>query len=349
MSLVQLRTRSTSAVDVAAPPSGATGGPLVDRRARVVRYLRVSLTDRCNYRCTYCMPAEGLPWMPRDDLLSYEEIERIVTVLVRLGIRKIRLTGGEPLIRRDIAVLIRGLAAIEGIEDLAMTTNAHRLGPLAQALADAGLRRVNVSLDDIDPDVFRELTRGGDVSRVLDGIDRARAAGLGVKLNAVVVAGINEDAPLRIVRHFADRPEIEIRFIETMPFERVDRSRRHVAARTIRDQLGELEPLAPPLHAGPATRFRLPSGQVVGFVSPITEHFCQACNRLRLQADGHLRTCLSREAEPSLRDVLRAGIEDDALEQLLRRRVWGKVAGHEAHLDGDGRRAFEGVMTSVGG
>ncbi|MCA9493835.1 MAG: GTP 3',8-cyclase MoaA, partial [Myxococcales bacterium] len=301
------------------------------------------------YRCTYCMPAEGFAFLPRPHLLTFEELKRIVGVLVGLGIRKIRLTGGEPLIRRDISVLIAGLARIEGVEDLAMTTNAHRLGPLAQGLADAGLRRVNVSLDDVDPDVFRDLTRGGDLAKVLDGIARARAAGLGVKLNAVVVAGVNDDAPLRIVRHFADQPEIEIRFIETMPFERVDRSRRHVSARSIREQLGELEPLPPPLHAGPATRFRLPSGQVVGFVSPITEHFCQACNRLRLQADGHLRTCLSREAEPSLRDVLRSGIDDTALEQLLRRRVWGKVAGHEAHLDGEGFRSFDGAMTSVGG
>lgn len=329
------------------PESGA----LVDRFGRAHTYLRVSVTDRCNYRCTYCMPAEGLPWMPREDLLTYEEIARIVRVLVRMGVRKVRLTGGEPLIRRDVVELVRALGAIEGLEDLAMTTNGHRLAPLAADLAAAGLERVNVSLDDVDPDVFRTLTRGGDVTKVLDGIEAARSAGLRpVKVNAVIVAGVNEEAPLRLVRHFEDRPDVEIRFIETMPFERVDPSHRHVAAARIREALGPLEPVASARFAGPATRFRVErTGQVVGFVSPITEHFCQACNRLRLQADGHLRTCLSREAEPSLRDLLRDGLDDAGLDRVLRLRVWGKVAGHEAHLDGDAFRSFDGVMTSVGG
>jgi GTP 3',8-cyclase len=332
-----------------------TSGALVDRFGRRHTYLRVSVTDRCNLRCTYCMPADGLDWIPREDLLTYEEITRIVAVLARLGVRKVRLTGGEPTVRRDLVRLVSAIASIPGIEDVAMTTNGLRLVTMAAPLAAAGLRRVNVSLDDIDPERFAALTRGGDVHEVLRGIAAARAAGLvPVKINAVVVAGVNDDAPLRLVRHFADTPDIEVRFIETMPFERVDRRERHVPASTIRASLAAalspLDPLPSANFAGPAVRWRLrDTGQVVGFVSPITEHFCEACNRLRLQADGHLRTCLSREAQPSLRTLLREGLDDDGLERELRGRLWAKVAGHEAHLQGDARRTFDGDMTSIGG
>ena len=322
-----------------------TSGPLVDRYARQHTYLRVSVTDRCNYRCTYCMPAEGLDWMPRADLLSFEEITRIVSVLVSMGVRRVRLTGGEPLVRSGIEA---SLAAL-GLEDLAMTTNAHLLASRAQALADAGLRRVNVSMDAVDPAVFRQITRGGDVSRVLEGIDAALGAGLApLKINAVVVKGVNEAQVPAMVEHFASYGDaVEVRFIEYMPFVGVDGLKRHVPASVMREQLPAMEPLGRG-PGGPAVRYRLASGQVVGFISPMTEHFCEACNRLRLQADGHLRTCLSREAAPSLRDVLRHGATDAQLEATLRERVWGKVAGHEAHL-GQGFRAFEGVMTSVGG
>lgn len=323
-------------------------GPLVDRYARKHTYLRVSVTDRCNYRCTYCMPAEGLDWMPRADLLSFEEITRIVSVLVSMGVRRVRLTGGEPLVRSGIEALVASLAAL-GLEDLAMTTNAHLLASRAQALADAGLRRVNVSMDAVDPAVFRQITRGGDVARVLEGIDAALAAGLApLKINAVVVKGVNEAQVPAMVERFASYGDaVEVRFIEYMPFVGVDGLKRHVPASVMREQLPAMEPLGRG-PGGPAVRYRLASGQVVGFISPMTEHFCEACNRLRLQADGHLRTCLSREAAPSLRDVLRHGATDAQLEATLRERVWGKVAGHEAHL-GQGFRAFEGVMTSVGG
>jgi cyclic pyranopterin phosphate synthase len=336
-------------------PTPPAAGPLVDRFGRVHTYLRLSVTDRCNLRCTYCMPAEGLDWMPRDDLLTYEELVRVVRVLARLGVRKVRLTGGEPTVRRDLQALVAGLRAIPELGELAMTTNGLRLETLSAPLKAAGLTRVNVSLDDTDPERFAALTRGGDVHRVLRGIEAARAAGLTpVKINAVVVAGVNDDAPVRLVRHFAHAPDVEVRFIETMPFEQVDRTVRHVPAAVLRaritEQVSPLEPLPSGRHAGPATRFRLTTtGQVVGFVSPITEHFCEACNRLRLQADGHLRTCLSREAQPSLRDLLRAGVDDPGLERALRERLWGKIAGHEAHLEGSAFRTFDGDMTSIGG
>ena len=335
-----------------APVEGATlptSGPLVDRFGRAHTYVRVSVTDRCNYRCTYCMPAQGLDWMPRDHLLTYEEITRIVAVMARMGVHRVRLTGGEPTIRAGIDQLVGMLAAIDGIDDLAMTTNAHLLASKASALAAAGLRRLNVSLDAVDPDLFRQITRGGDLQRVLAGIDAALEAGLTpVKVNAVVVRGVNDHHVPAMVEHFAPLAgRVEVRFIEYMPFGGVGEARRHVAASAMREQLPELQPI-PSDSGGPATRYRLPSGQVVGFISPITEHFCQACNRLRLAADGHLRTCLSRDKTPSLRDLLRGGASDAELEQALRAMVWQKVAGHEAHRE-EGFRAFEGVMTRVGG
>ena len=205
----------------------------------------------------------------------------------------------------------------------------------------------------MDPDQFRRLTRGGDVGRVLDAIAAARGVGIGpVKLNCVVIDGVNDDQITAMVDTFADRPDIEIRFIEFMPFSAVDRRRRHLPAAQMRHRLAErytLQPLGRPEGGGPAVMWRIEqTGQRVGFISPITEHFCHGCDRLRLQADGHLRTCLSREAAPSLLQLLRSGISDADLEQTLRMRVWAKVAGHEAHLDGD-FRAFDGAMTSVGG
>ncbi|MEO0600405.1 MAG: GTP 3',8-cyclase MoaA [Myxococcota bacterium] len=327
-------------------------GPLVDPFGRVHTYLRVSVTDRCNFRCTYCMPAEGLDWMPRDTVLTFEELERIVTIFAKLGIRKIRLTGGEPTIRSGIVDLVARLAAIEGIDDLAMTTNAHRLDKLAEPLAEAGLTRVNVSIDSLDPDRFAAITRGGDLHRVLAGIEAAVDAGLTpVKLNAVVVRGMNDDEVVDLVRCYAERPEVVVRFIEFMPFSAVERQK-HVPAREMRERLSEhwdLVPVEREAHAGPSVDWQLgEGGPRVGFISPITEHFCQACNRLRLQADGHLRTCLSREAAPSLRDLVRAGISDEALEVAIRSRLWAKIAGHEADQV-ESFRPFDGAMTSVGG
>jgi cyclic pyranopterin phosphate synthase len=329
-------------------------GPLLDPYGRAHTYLRVSVTDRCNYRCTYCMPAEGLDWMPRADILTFEEIVRIVTVLAGMGVEKVRLTGGEPTVRNGLPELVAMLAAVPGIRDLTMTTNGHTLQRQAETLARAGLRRVNVSVDALDPDIFRSLTRGGDVARVLAGVEAARETGLRpVKLNCVVMRGVNDGEVVRLVEHFADKPDVGLRFIEYMPFDQVDRQKHHVPASELRTRLSQrhtLTPLGRSRSGGPAVDYKLEeTGQIVGFISPITEHFCQACNRLRLQADGHLRTCLSREAMPSLRDLLRRGLDDAGLAYILRERVWGKVAGHEADQDGEGFKAFEGVMTSIGG
>lgn len=342
-----------------------TAGPLVDRFARVHTYLRVSVTDRCNFRCAYCMPAEGLDWMPREHLLTYEEIARVVGVFARMGVERVRLTGGEPTLRRGIADLVGRIARTPGIRDVSMTTNGHAFAGSARALKDAGLTRVNVSLDSVDPDVFRAITRGADLERVLAGIDAALEAGLTpVKVNCVVVGGVNDHGVEAMVEHFAARPGTQLRFIEFMPFgtgpsdalrplRRPDAAdvHLHVPSKVLRERLSRrwaLEPV-PRQGGGPSADVRLDNGLVVGFISPITEHFCQACNRLRLQADGSLRTCLSRDRAPNLRDLLRAGASDDELEQAVRAQVFGKVAGHEAHLDGADRRAFEGVMTRIGG
>lgn len=328
-------------------------GPLVDRFARRHDYLRVSVTDRCNYRCTYCMPAEGLKWLRRDDLLTFEEITRVVSVFARLGVRRIRLTGGEPTVRKDLPSLVEMIAAIPGIDDIAMTTNGHLFAGSAARFAAAGLKRVNISIDSLDPGQFARMTRGGDLSRVLAAIDAAREHGMTpIKLNCVVVAGENEDQVERLVERFAPHAaDTEVRFIEYMPFEKDDR-RKHLPVAVLRERLAArwtLTPIPRTVGGGPARAWRVEgTGQTIGFISPMTEHFCEACNRLRLQADGHLRTCLSRDRTPSVRDLLRAGISDDQLDAALRGMVWQKVAGHEADRLDDWR-GFEGVMTSIGG
>jgi cyclic pyranopterin phosphate synthase len=326
--------------------------PLEDTLGRSHTYLRVSVTDRCNYRCVYCMPEEGLSWVPRDELLRYEEIVRIVAVMAQMGVEKVRITGGEPTLRSDIEQLIAGIAAVPGIRDIAMTTNGHTLAKLADRLASAGLSRVNISIDSVNPARFARLTRGGDLARVLEGIEAARAAGLTpIRLNAVVLAGENEDDLFEMVDFFAPyAADTELRFIEYMPFE----VRRHksVPGATLRARLSARSPLTPVGSqsgaSGPARYWRLEdSGLLVGFISPLSEHFCASCNRLRLMVDGHLRTCLAHEDTPSLRDLLRAGATDEQLDQAIRLMVLGKPTGHDCQIDGG--TLFEGVMTAIGG
>lgn len=322
---------------------------LLDRFGRQHTYVRISVTDRCNFLCVYCLPAEGMSWMPRKELLSFEEIVRLVRIFAELGVRRIRLTGGEPTIRRDLVALVKGIAAVPGIEDLALTTNGHNLTKLAPILADAGLKRVNISLDSLDEGRFTTITRGGKLGPVLDGIVAARAAGLvPIKLNMVVMAGVNDDELLPMVQYFMPHADDTIlRFIEYMPFE--DRWHQNLSAHQIRERLAAALPLSP-LHenlgGGPAKYWR--AGPLrVGFIAPLTEHFCASCNRLRLLADGHLRTCLAHEDTPSLRDLLRGGASDAELVTLIRTIVQGKPPGHAAETDGG--RLFEGVMTGIGG
>ncbi len=333
----------------AAPEVRPDGPALLDRFGRQHTYVRVSVTDRCNYRCVYCMPAEGMSWIPRADVLSFEEIARIVGVMASMGVRRVRLTGGEPTVRRDIVALVRALAAIPGIDDIAMTTNGQALGALASPLAQAGLTRVNVSIDSLDPGRFSRITRGGDLAAVLAGIAAARAAGLlPIKLNVVVMAGENDDEIVSIARAFQPHAaDTIVRYIEYMPFE--GRWHQNVSAAEMRRRLAEIGPVLPSAErggGGPAKYWTV-GGLRVGFIAPLTEHFCATCNRLRLQADGHLRTCLGYEDTPSLRDLVRSGGSDADLRGAIQAIVLGKPAGHAAETEGG--RNFEGVMTAIGG
>jgi len=324
---------------------------LIDSFGRVHTYLRVSVTDRCNFRCVYCMPKDGVDWMPRSSVLTFEEIVQVVSVFVSLGIRRVRLTGGEPTARRDFPELVESLGAIQGIEDLSLTTNALRFGPLADRLAAAGLRRINVSLDSLDPATFSRLTRGGRLDRVLAGIAAARAAGIApIRINAVILKGENDHELFDLVEFFGrDAGDTELRFIEYMPFQArwytcvpAHQLRRRLAARYT------LEPEEDRFGGGPAVPWRVQeNGLRIGFISPLSENFCGTCNRLRLMADGHLRTCLSDDKTPSLRDLMRSGADDDSLAAAIQEMVMGKREGHGCTVEGG--TPFEGVMTQVGG
>lgn len=331
------------------PPTGIA----LDSFGRAHSYLRLSVTDRCNFRCTYCMPEEGMKWLKKERLLRFEEIHRIVRLMVGMGVRRVRLTGGEPLLRTELTELVRMLAEIPGLDDLSMTTNGHLLPKFASDLARAGLHRVNVSLDSVDPDQFSKITRGGDLHRVLRGIDAALDAGLTpVKINAVIVAGENEGQVERLVAHFTPYAgAVQVRFIEAMPFSGTQ-GRTHLSSEQMRQRLSErltLVPCALVHGGGPARMWRVQGTELrVGFISPMTEHFCEGCNRLRLMADGSLRTCLSRDEAPSLKVLLRTGGSDSDVVHAIRTQIWQKVAGHEAHNIREWR-AFEGNMSQIGG
>jgi len=310
--------------------------PLVDPFQRRVKDLRISITDRCNFRCTYCMPAEGMTWIDRSELLSYEEITRIARVCVeRYGFDAIRVTGGEPTLRAHVGRLFEMLAPLG--TDLAMTTNGVRLGELAHDLAAAGLRRVNVSLDSLRAATFLELTRRDELDRVLTGIDAALDAGLHpVKLNCVVIRGINDDEVVDLAA-FGRAKGVGVRFIEFMPLDAEGEwsMDRVVPAREILDAIDAVFPLVrsgartPTAHPEPAERFTYADGAGdVGVIASVTEPFCGDCDRVRLTADGKLRTCLFALDETDLRAPLRAGASDDDLDAVIRGAVATKWAGH---------------------
>jgi cyclic pyranopterin phosphate synthase len=304
---------------------------LVDGYGRVHRDLRISVTDRCNFRCTYCMPAEGMTWLPRAELLTFEEIERLGRVMVeRFGIDSIRLTGGEPTVRAHLPVLVAKLAAL-GV-DLALTTNGATLDSLARDLAAAGLGRVNISLDSLRPDRFLALTRRDELAAVLRGIDAAIDAGLApVKVNTVVMRGINDDEVVDFAAFGRDRG-VEVRFIEFMPLDADDGWTRDavVTQDEIVAAIDAVFPLEPVVRAHePAERFRFLDGSgAVGVIPSVSHAFCDSCDRVRLTADGQLRACLFAVEETDLRDVLRSGGSDDDVAAAVQRCVAGKWAGH---------------------
>jgi cyclic pyranopterin phosphate synthase len=324
-----------------------------DSLNRSIRYLRISVTDRCNLRCQYCMPAEGVPWKSHQDILRYEEIERIVRAAVGLGITQVRLTGGEPLVRAGIVDLVGLLARIEGLEDLALTTNGTLLARYAQELARAGLKRVNVSLDTLRAERFAAITRGGNLADTLDGLRAAEEAGLQpLKINMVVMRGRNDDEVVEMARLTLRHPW-HVRYIEVMPLEGnvLLQASEFVASAEVRARLEEaFGPLhsAPAPHGnGPAAYYLLPGGVgSIGFISPVSAHFCATCNRLRLTADGRLRPCLLADDEIDLRKLLRDGADEARLQDVLREAIAAKPQGH--HLSEQiiphGR-----VMSQIGG
>ncbi len=285
-----------------------------DGFGRRVEYLRISVTDKCNLRCVYCMPLAGLDWLPRNDLLSYEEITEIVRVMAGMGLKRLRLTGGEPLVRRDVPQLARMLAAIPGIEDIALSTNAVMLADVAQELRDAGVSRVNISLDSLQPDRMDALSRRpGSHKAIFEGLDAAERVGFDpIKINAVIMRGRNDDEIEDFARITADRPW-HIRFIEVMPTgDNLGISADEFVPATEMlarlERIGSLEPVAGPAGNGPATYFRFAGGRgTVGVITPMSHNYCERCNRMRLTADGHLRPCLFGEIQTNLRDPLRAG------------------------------------------
>jgi molybdenum cofactor biosynthesis protein A len=309
--------------------------PLADRYGRVATDLRVSLTDRCNLRCTYCMPAEGLPWLPRPELLTDDELVRLVRIAVeRLGVTEVRFTGGEPLLRPSLVELVRRVAALRPRPKTALTTNGIGLDKTARALAEAGLDRVNVSLDTLDPDRFTTITRRPRLGAVLDGLAAAEAAGLGpVKLNAVLLRGVNDDEAVPLLE-FALRRGYQLRFIEQMPLDAQhgwDRERM-VRAEEIMARLETRFTLTPdPAERGaaPAETFCVDGGPAtVGVIASVTRPFCGACDRVRLTADGQVRNCLFAREESDLRSTLRAGATDAELADQWLAAMMRKLPGH---------------------
>ncbi len=330
--------------------------PHVDAYNRPISYLRISVTDRCNLRCVYCMPPQGVPKRPHDEILRYEEIETVVRVAAEMGITKVRLTGGEPLVRPGVVELVRMLDRVNGIDDLAMTTNGILLGEYAGELAQAGLQRVNVSLDTLHPERFQRITRCGQWEDVLAGMKAAREAGLEpIKINTVVIRGMNDDETVDFARKTL-KPGWHVRFIELMPIGNGmaiagNWRDRVVTAREVREQieaaLGPLEPAKVGVGGGPARYYRLPDAKgTLGFITPISEHFCYRCNRLRLTADGQLRPCLLSDYEIDLRTPLRQGAGVARIKALILQGIERKPMRH--HLDEC--EASEGrMMSEIGG
>lgn len=322
-----------------------------DSFQRPINYLRISVTDRCNLRCIYCMPEGEISPLSHRDILTYEEIRTVVGAAAELGIKKVRLTGGEPLVRLGLTDLIRMLAEIDAVDDISLTTNGTLLGRCAAELKSAGLHRVNVSLDTLRSDRFEAITRGRSLGEVLEGIDAARSVGLSpIKLNMVVMAGINDDEVLDFAARTID-DGWHVRFIELMPVTGEGAAASlFVPAGDIRKRLelvGELEPCLPGVGNGPAKYFRFPNAPgTIGFITPVSEHFCFACNRLRLTADGKLRPCLLSEYEVDLKQPLRRGISSAGLKQLIEKAVANKPRRH--HLE-EGYVLQDRPFTQVGG
>lgn len=329
--------------------------PIVDSFGRVHNNLRVGVTDRCNIRCFYCMPNEDIQFLPHASVLTFEEIARFVRIVARAGINRLRLTGGEPLVRSQLATLVEMLSRIDGIDDIALTTNGILLADQAETLKRAGLSRLNISLDTLDPVKFEQIARRKGLERVLEGISVARKVGFEkIRLNAVAIAGITETEIIPLVR-FARVNGLEIRFIEFMPLDAEHnwQSRQVLTGETIRAmierQFGPMTPVKPLYTSQPATDYQfVDSGGVVGFINPVSQPFCSTCNRLRITAEGKIRNCLFSTVEWSVRELLRdAAVTDEAVLQHVRECVAAKKPGHG--IDTADFQRPEKAMYQIGG
>lgn len=328
---------------------------MIDPFGRHVSYLRVSVTDRCDLRCVYCM-AEDMSFLPKNDVLSLEELERLCTAFVRKGVRKIRLTGGEPLVRRNVMSLIDGLGALvkDGqLDELTLTTNATQLTKHAEGLVAAGIRRINVSLDTLDPQKFAAITRWGRFDQVMDGIMAAKAAGLAIKINTVALKGVNEDEVERLVE-FCGTHGFDLCLIETMPMGEVhaDRTQQYLPLSEVRARLDKSFRLVDTDYrtGGPA-RYAVveETGRRVGFITPMTHNFCESCNRVRITCTGTLYMCLGQEDAADLRAPLRASESDAVLDAAIDAAILRKPKGHDFIIDRDARPSVPRHMSVTGG
>jgi cyclic pyranopterin phosphate synthase len=363
MSMDGPATRDNAPPAAEAGPAEDAGGavphrppPLVDPFGRTVRYLRVSVTDRCDFRCVYCM-SESMSFLPKADLLTLEELDRVCSTFVRLGTRKLRITGGEPLMRRNVLHLFRRLGrhlGTDALDELTLTTNASRLAEFAEPLRDAGVRRVNVSLDTLDPDRFAAITRRGPFDRVMAGIDAAVRAGLAVKINMVALKGVNDDEFDRMLAWCGDRG-FDMTLIEVMPMGDIGGETRldqYLPLSAVRADLARRWTLEDIDHrtGGPARYVRVAeTGGRLGFITPLTHNFCEGCNRVRLTCTGTLYMCLGREDAADLRAPLREGADDRGLEQAVRAAIASKPKGHDFVIDRRSRPAVGRHMSVTGG
>lgn len=341
---------SELAVGASGPPRSSGEGPkrpapgsrpadlpadrLVDSFGRAVRKLRISVTDRCNFRCVYCMPEGDIPWIPKDEILTYEEMARVAAVAARFGVDSIRLTGGEPLVRRDLPDLVRLLKEIPGVRRIGMTTNAYYLPDLAEALKEAGLGSLNISLDTLDREKFFRMTRRDYFHQVMAGIEAAQAAGFPIKINAVVMRGYNDDEIPAFLRWSRERG-LQVRFIEFMPLNgdghwSLDLV---VPVDELLEKARQVAPFRPKNNdpSAPAREFVFEDGGEFGIIPTISRPFCGHCDRIRLTADGKIRNCLFAVDEFDLRSLLRGGATDEELAEALRDAVWAKWEGHTIH------------------
>ena len=329
---------------------------MIDPFGRSVSYLRVSVTDRCDFRCVYCMP-EHMSFLPKADVLSLEELDRLCSAFVRKGVNKLRLTGGEPLVRRDVMKLFRALSrhlTSGDLKELTVTTNGSQLARYAAELADCGVKRINVSLDTLDPDKFRAITRWGDLNKVRAGIEAAQAAGLKIKINVVALRGFNEHEIPSLVE-WAHKDRMDITFIETMPMGEVDadRTEQYLPLSLVRAELSKFYTLesSPERTGGPARYVRVEeTGGLIGFITPLSHNFCESCNRVRLTCTGTLYMCLGQEDAADLRAPLRASSDDALVEAAIDEAIGRKPKGHDFIIDRrHNRPAVSRQMSLTGG